>query len=616
MSFSVLNYFFSTEPKIVTILYDIKSNDLVPSQSSSEAGGNKSYHYPIVQFLKYNMQKGWGDESDSSEEDEQVIISAAALQKVAVSSSTPAEQASNNKREAAAEAPPVTILQRPATTTTTKLGGRDDRNQDGRGRSFTGRGGGSDYRYHDHEPYGGRYDHHGARGRAGRGGRRGGGGSIGGGGGGRVSRGGRGHNELNDWKTAAKASSILNQNIEVDGASWMAQRRAKQQEHEKAEREAHAKQIEEEKLERERRRSSQLQALKEAMQSIQKEKEKEVPLTSLQAAAINAESKSPLSSRKTWNVEKILTRQKEHEEEDVSVDASHGSQSSWRSGRGRGRDSDSWARVPRSHAVAEGGSGRGPSFATARDTHIVETATGKVEYRLDREQSFTKTKAERLPSGGIVISRVGSKKSIQSHDVDGSEKNIQEKSDKAKQDDNKQQKFFSSLAKAAASSKDDDESSHAGSSYSSPARHGRRSSGRGRGRHSEDIRNKDRNSQRGRRSIGRNISDEEEGGWKSVNRELNGTDDYDEGTSSSRDGRGRRRPSTSSEVGNTSSRRENRDGRGRRGGDNDSRGWRDSGRRTEGRGRGRRGAGRDRDVKDDGRRRGRHDTGQNRQARG
>lgn len=549
------------------------------------------------------MQKGWGDESDSSE-DEQVIISAAALQKVAVSSES---------TEAAEAPPPVTILQRPSTmtttTTTAKLGGRNfhntmDRNRDGRGRSFVGRGG-SDYRYHDHEPHGGRYDDHGARGRA----RRGGGGS---GGGGRVSRGGRGQYDLNDWKTAAKASSILNQNIEVDGASWMAQRRAKQQELEKAEKEAHAKQLEEEKLEKERRRSSQLQALKEAMQSIQKEKEKEAPLTSLQAAAINAESNSPISSRKTWYVEKILTRKEHDEEEEVSVDASHGSQSSWRSGRGRGRDSGSWARVPRSHVIAEGGSGRSPSLATARDTHVVETATGKVEYRLDRAPSFTKTKIERLPSGGIVISRVGSKKNINSKDVDEGGKIVQENPDKEKQQYDNKQQFFSSLAKAAASSKDGDESSQAGSSYSSPARQGRRYGGRGRGRHSEDNRDIDRNFHRDRRS---SASDDEEGDWKNVNRGLNGATE-DARTSSSRDGRGRRRPSRSFEVGSTSSRSEHRDGRGRRrDGDDNSRGWRDSGHRAEGRGRGRRGAGRGRDDKDDGRGRGRHDTSQNRRAR-
>ena len=473
------------------------------------------------------MQRGWGDESseDSSEDHDDDdehhvgVISAAASQTAA--QTEPDDDyddyyTNRQHNEPDDGAHPVTtrILQRPTAGrgSGARTGSSWGFNSDSRRYERGGRSGGGRY-YGD--PYSG--------GRGGRGGR----------GGGRYTH----NHEPVDWKAAAKASSILGKDIDtssVDGSSWMAQRRAKREQQERAEREARDRELQEQRAAKERRRSSQLQALKEAMQNIEREKEKEPPMTSLQVAAMTADANSPLLTHRKRattttprTVEKIWTRkdddaasrtsQGSHDATVRSCSSMGGTPRVASRGGGRDHDHDTWARVPRRASRDAGrggggrdgrgrreqqhhhhrdssssstggrsdrrdspssrGSGRGrddgerrrdgrsverlspssPVLAAARDTHVVHTPTGTLEYRLENKEASPsslakRTRVERLPGGGVVISREsGKKKSEKLNGEAGGSSGPDKASDPIP--------MMSSLAIAASASKDSEDSS-------------------------------------------------------------------------------------------------------------------------------------------------------------
>jgi hypothetical protein len=258
------------------------------------------------------------------------------------------------------------------------------------------------------------------------------------------------NNNMPDWKTQAKQSSILNADIDISKASdWMATRRAKQ-EKAQVEQERHRVEQKEAAAEEKRiQRRSQLQALKAAVTTIQQEKDDEIQ-SSLQAAAQHSQSNirilqrpaAPDTSETNRSVDSRNTPSRASgPSTSVSnsgagarwVRASRGGDQHQRGGRGHGREGR--GRHGRGDVGPVAGSGRAdgsqavapttprnettaPSHQPVRvqNTTVVQTASGTVEYRIDLERGNGPRgdsrgkklhQAELMPDGAVRLSRRG-----------------------------------------------------------------------------------------------------------------------------------------------------------------------------------------------------------------
>lgn len=238
--------------------------------------------------------------------------------------------------------------------------------------------------------------------------------------GGRINNNTSGGSRL-DWKSAAKAESILEreEGSDMDPSNWMAMRKARQQaEQERKEKERQEKETERQELEekerqaKQERRASQLSALKEAMQTIQLQKAAEKPLPE---AGVPASKISSLQAALGTMPKQISEPVKELSwRERAAVEAASDSHDDNRSHKGSSRTHGRYGEKLHPHgsppsspgslgrSVKDEGSTSQPASQSPYSIREIKNSERAGDIPPKRSKEFT---TQHLPNGTVVITR-------------------------------------------------------------------------------------------------------------------------------------------------------------------------------------------------------------------